>query len=38
MLRVLVLNTAFGFGMGTVFGGAFSYGSFRFNINGQRKN
>ena len=37
-VKRLGIATAFGTGLGTVFGGAFSYGSFRFNINKQRKN
>ena len=34
----LGMATAFGTGLGTVFGGAFGYGSFRFNLAKQRKN
>ena len=34
----LGLNTAFGAGMGTVFGGAFSAGGFKIALRGQKKN
>ena len=34
----LGIATAFGAGLGTAFGGAFGYGSFRFNLRKQRKN
>ena len=34
----LGLNTAFGFGMGTVFGGAFTAGAFKYSLSGQGKN
>tara|TARA_B100001996_G_scaffold201803_2_gene154521 strand:+ start:6580 stop:10344 length:3765 start_codon:yes stop_codon:yes gene_type:complete len=37
-IKRLGLNTAFGFGMGTLFGGAFSAGGFKLALRGQRKN